>query len=60
MLLRGLAQVLAQQGKADEAMALINRMPAKEREAFGGLGQLRAAQALQRARIAEARGDTQA
>lgn len=57
--LRGLAQVLAQQGKADEAMALINRMPAKEREAFGGLGQLRAAQALQRARIAEARGDTQ-
>ncbi len=58
--LRGLAQVLAQQGKADEAMALINRMPAKEREAFGGLGQLRAAQALQRARIAEARGDTQA
>ncbi len=57
--LRGLAQVLAQQGKADEAMALINRMPAKEREAFGGFGQLRAAQALQRARLAEARGDTQ-
>jgi len=57
--LRGLAQVLAQQGKTDEAVALINRMPAAEREAFGGLGQLRAAQALQRARLAEARGDTQ-
>ena len=58
--LRGLAQVLAQSGRADEAMSLINRLPAADREAFGSLGQLRAAQALQRARQAEARGDTAA
>lgn len=57
--LRGLAQALAQQGKPDEALRLIDSLPAAEREAFGGLGRLRAAQALQRARLAEARGDTQ-
>ncbi len=57
--LRGLAQVLGGQGKADEALSLLEKMPKAEREKIGGLGQLRAEQALQRARLAEQRGDTQ-
>jgi tetratricopeptide (TPR) repeat protein len=56
--LRGLAQVLGGQGKADEALSLIERLPRAEREKLGGLGQLRAEQALQRARAAEQRGDS--
>lgn len=57
--LRGLAQVLAQQDKPDEAMRLLDSMTPAEREKFGGLGQLRAEQAMVRARAAEARGDAQ-
>lgn len=57
--LRGLAQVLGEQGKPDEALRMLERMPTAEREKLGGLGQLRADQALQRARAAEKRGDTQ-
>ena len=57
--LRGLAQVLGEQGKPDEALRLLERLPKAEREKLGGLGQLRAEQALQRARAAEKRGDTQ-
>src|SRR5690606_5946942 len=56
--LRGLAQVLGGQGKADEALRLIERLPAAERDKLGGLGQLRAELALQRARAAEQRGDS--
>ena len=55
---RGLAQVLGGQGKADEALRLLERLPKAEREKIGGLGQLRAEQALQRARAAEQRGDS--
>jgi tetratricopeptide (TPR) repeat protein len=58
--LRGLAQVLGEQGKPDEALRLLERLPKAEREKLGGLGQLRAEQALQRARAAEKRGDTSA
>lgn len=57
--LRGLAQVLGEQGKPDEALHMLERLPTAEREKLGGLGQLRADQALQRARAAEKRGDTQ-
>ncbi len=58
--LRGLAQVLGEQGKPDAALRLLERLPKAEREKLGGLGQLRAEQALQRARSAEKRGDTSA
>src|SRR3989338_3705449 len=58
--LRGLAQVLGEQGKPDEALRLLERLTKAEREKLGGLGQLRAEQALQRARAAEKRGDTSA
>ncbi len=57
--LRGLAQVLGEQGKTDEALSLIERLPKAERDKHGGLGQLRAEQALQRAKAAEQRGDRQ-
>ena len=56
--LRGLAQVLGEQGKPDEALRLLEGLPKAEREKLGGLGQLRAEQALQRARAAEQRGDS--
>lgn len=57
--LRGLAQLLGEQGKPDEALRLLERLPKGEREKLGGLAQLRADLALQRARAAEQRGDTQ-
>lgn len=57
--LRGLAQVLGGQGKPDEALRLLEGLPEAEREKLGGLAQLRAEQALQRARAAEQRGDVQ-
>lgn len=56
--LRGLAQVLSGQGKADEALRVLERLPKAEREKIGSLSQLRAEQALQRARAAEQRGDS--
>lgn len=55
---RGLVQVLGGQGKADEALRVLDRLPKAEREKIGGLSQLRAEQALQRARAAEQRGDS--
>lgn len=57
--LRGLAQVLGEQGKSDDALRLLESLPKAEREKLGDLGSLRAEQALQRARAAEKRGDTQ-
>ncbi|MBC9249906.1 hypothetical protein A9179_06415 [Pseudomonas alcaligenes] len=57
--LRGLAQVLGDQGKPEEALSLLERLPKSERDKLGGLGQLRAEQALQRAKAAEQRGDSQ-
>ncbi|MGL4318327.1 MAG: cellulose synthase subunit BcsC-related outer membrane protein [Pseudomonas sp.] len=57
--LRGLAQVMGEQGKPDEALKLLESLPKAERDKLGGLGQLRAEQALQRAKAAEKRGDSQ-
>lgn len=57
--LRGLAQVMGEQGKPDEALKLLESLPKAERDKLGGLGQLRAEQALQRAKAAEQRGDSQ-
>lgn len=56
--LRGLAQVMGRQGKASEALGLLQELPASERGKVGNIAQLRAEEALQRARIAEQRGDT--
>lgn len=56
--LRGLVQVLGGQGKADEALRELDKLPKAEREKIGSLSQLRAEQALQRARAAEQRGDS--
>jgi tetratricopeptide (TPR) repeat protein len=57
--LTGLIRLLALQDKSDEAERLLAQLPAQEREKLGGLGSLRAEQAMQRARVAELRGDTQ-
>lgn len=56
--LRGLVQVLGGQGKPDEALRELDKLPKAEREKIGSLSQLRAEQALQRARAAEQRGDS--
>jgi tetratricopeptide (TPR) repeat protein len=56
--LRGLVQVLGGQGKVDEALRELDKLPKAEREKIGSLSQLRAEQALQRARAAEQRGDS--
>lgn len=54
---RGLIDTLIQAGRTEEAMALIDKLPADRRDAMGNFGELRANQALQRARAAEAGGD---
>lgn len=55
---RGLIAVLGAQGKQDEALSLIDQLPKAEQAKVGGLGQMRAEQAMQRARLAEQRGDS--
>ena len=55
---RGLIAVLGSQGKQDEVLRLIDQLPEAEKEKVGGLGQMRAEQAMQRARLAEQRGDS--
>ncbi|WP_271411168.1 cellulose biosynthesis protein BcsC [Pseudomonas sp. Q1-7] len=54
---RGLIAVLGPQGKQEEALRLIEALPKAEQDKVGGLGQMRAEQAMQRARLAEQRGD---
>lgn len=57
---RGLVGVLAQNNKADEALALIEKLSPSQQEKVGALGRLRASQALGQARAATERGDTAA
>ncbi|MEL7557321.1 cellulose biosynthesis protein BcsC [Stutzerimonas chloritidismutans] len=54
---RGLIDTMMQSGRTEEALTLIDQLPTESREALGNLGELRANQSLQRARIAEAKGD---
>lgn len=58
--LRGLVGVLAQTGKASEALALVERLTPSQQEKVGALGRLRATQAMGQARAAAARGDDNA
>jgi tetratricopeptide (TPR) repeat protein len=53
----GLVGVLAQSGRADQAMQWINGMTPTQRANLGDLGRLRAAVAAGRAKAAEQRGD---
>ncbi|WP_242421419.1 cellulose biosynthesis protein BcsC [Acidovorax sp. Root267] len=57
---RGLVGVLAQNNKAAEALALVEKLSPSQQEKVGALGRLRASQALGRARAATERGDTAA
>lgn len=57
---RGLVGVLAQNNKAAEALALVEKLSPSQQEKVGALGRLRAAQALGQARAATERGDTAA
>jgi len=54
---RGLIDTMVQAGRTEEALTLIDQLPTESRDALGNLGELRANQAMQRARIAEAKGD---
>jgi tetratricopeptide (TPR) repeat protein len=54
---RGLIAVLGQSGKNDQALSLINTLPKAEQGKIEGLGRIRAEQAMQRAKLAEQRGD---
>lgn len=58
--IRGLVGVLAQNGKAAEALQLIERLSPSQQEKVGALGRLRATQAMGQARAAAARGDDNA
>lgn len=54
---RGLVGVLAQNNKAAEALALVEKLSPSQQEKVGALGRLRASQALGQARAATERGD---
>ncbi|HEY0295098.1 MAG TPA: tetratricopeptide repeat protein, partial [Bordetella sp.] len=56
----GLVGVMAQTGRADQAMAWINSMTPDQQTSVGGLGRLRAAAASGQAKAAEQRGDMDA
>lgn len=58
--MRGLVQVLGGQGRVDEALKLLAGMSESERKKVGGVSRLRAEAALQRAKLAEQRGDREA
>ncbi|WP_313079047.1 cellulose synthase subunit BcsC-related outer membrane protein [Pulveribacter sp.] len=58
--LRGLVGVLAQTGKAAEALQLVEQLTPSQQEKVGALGRLRATQAMGQARAAAERGDDQA
>ena len=53
----GLVNVLAQNNRADEALRLIDSLPAERQGQIASVGQLRAAQARGAAKTASARGD---
>ncbi|WP_055127913.1 cellulose biosynthesis protein BcsC [Pseudomonas mediterranea] len=55
--IRGLVNVLSQTGQADEALSLLDSLPAAEQAKLGNTGQLRALRSTQMASVAEQRGD---
>ncbi|MBT2338471.1 MULTISPECIES: cellulose synthase subunit BcsC-related outer membrane protein [Pseudomonas] len=55
--IRGLVNVLSQTGQADEALSLLDSLPATEQARLGDTGQLRALRSTQMASVAEQRGD---
>jgi cellulose synthase operon protein C len=55
--IRGLVNVLAQTGQADEALNLLDGLPAVEQAKLGDTGQLRALRSTQVASVAEQHGD---
>lgn len=55
--IRGVANVLSQTGKADEALRMLNGLSPAEQAKFGGQGRLQALRATQEAGAAEERGD---
>lgn len=58
--LRGLVNVLAQSGQADEALRLLDTLPATEQARLGDGARFKALRATQVARLAEQRGDVRA
>ena len=58
--IRGLVNVLAQSGQADEALRLLDTLSADEQAKLGDSGRFKALRAIQVARLAEARGDVRA
>lgn len=54
---RGLANVLSQTGKADEALRLLDSLSPAEQAKFDGMGRFHAIRAMQQASLAEQRGD---
>jgi len=55
--LAGLVGVLAQNGKAEEALGLVARLTPEQQRSIGGLGRVRAEQAMAQAKAASQRGD---
>lgn len=55
--IRGLVNVLAQTGKAAEALRLLDKLTPQQQAEFGDQGRLRALRASQQANLAEQRGD---
>lgn len=53
----GLVGVLTQNGKADEALELVARLTPEQQSRIGGLGRVRAEQAMAQAKAASQRGD---
>jgi Tfp pilus assembly protein PilF len=57
---QGLVNVLSQTGQADEALRLLDTLPAARQAEMGGGARLRALRSTQAAKLAEQRGDTRA
>ncbi|MFJ3369109.1 cellulose synthase subunit BcsC-related outer membrane protein [Pseudomonas sp. NPDC086251] len=55
---QGLVNVLSQTGQADEALRLLDTLPAAQQAEMGGGARLRALRSTQAAKLAEQRGDT--
>lgn len=55
---QGLVSVLSQSGQTDEALRLLDTLPAAQQAEMGGGAQLRALHSTQAAKLAEQRGDT--
>ncbi|MGE8065417.1 cellulose synthase subunit BcsC-related outer membrane protein [Pseudomonas sp. NPDC089569] len=58
--IQGLVNVLSQTGQADEALRLLDTLPATQQAELGGGASLRALRSTQAAKMAEQRGDTRA